>query len=65
MCFYPKDIFQPFELVSETRLIRSAVIYLEARQVVLKFCNDTISREEHKTIWTTPLNSRKIALRTD
>ncbi len=44
-----KGIVQPFELKGVNRLIRSAV-KLEVRQFFSKLFNDTISREEHKTI---------------
>jgi hypothetical protein len=46
-----KDIVQPFELGGETRLIRSAVKDWKPGKFK-KNCNDTISREEHKTIFS-------------
>jgi hypothetical protein len=47
LCDYFKGIVQPFELGGE---IRCKI--LEARQVFQKNFNDTISREEHKTIFS-------------
>jgi hypothetical protein len=47
-----KGIVQPFELGAETRLIRSAVKYWKPGKFFLEFFNDTISREENKTIFS-------------
>jgi hypothetical protein len=46
-----KGIVQPFELGGETSLIRSAVKYWKAGMFKKKN-NDTISREEHKTLFS-------------
>ncbi len=45
-----KGIFQQFEPGSETRFIRSAVLNWGPGKLKIYFFNDTISREEHKTI---------------
>jgi hypothetical protein len=44
-----KGIVRPFELSGETRLIRSSVINYRPGKFFFNF-NDTVSREEHKTI---------------
>ncbi len=47
-----KGIVQPFELGGETTLIRSAVKYWKAGMFFVKIFNDTISQEEHKTLFS-------------
>jgi hypothetical protein len=46
-----KGIVQPFELGGVTGLIRSAVKYWKPGKFIKEKFNDTISREEHKSIF--------------